>query len=165
MATTPTRIKAAAAFILACLATTTLSAAQLSTPQPLELLDAALTAPEQSYRGRMMVTEWSGKTTRAEEVEVSYSPTNRYRWEFLAPDGSVNRVAISDGSNEQILLLRPGKTVTGEAVRSSTKLMFPEREKELLLKNYRLSISGPDMVAGRKAWVLDISPQIGRAHV
>ena len=134
--------------------------AAAAAPDALTLLDAALTAPEHSYQGHLTVTEWFGKQTRAEEVEVSYSPTNRYRWEFLAPDGSAARVAVSDGSNEQILLVRQGKAVTGEAVRSSTKLMIPEREKELLLKNYRLSVTGPDMTAGRKTWVLDLQPLV-----
>ncbi|MFA6002691.1 MAG: hypothetical protein WC881_01340, partial [Elusimicrobiota bacterium] len=140
---------AAALFLPAAAA----SAAPAS-PSPLELLDAALRAPEVSYQGRMMITEWSGQQTRAEEVEVSYSPTNRYRWGFLRPDGTVSRLVVSDGSNEQIQLVDPGKTINGESVRSATKLMFPEREKELLLKNYRLTVSGPDTVAGRKAWVL-----------
>jgi hypothetical protein len=69
-------------------------------------------------------------------------------------------VAVSDGSNETTWLVRPGKAVPGEAVRSATKLMMPEREKELLLRNYRLSVSGPDLVAGRKAWVLDLRPTV-----
>jgi len=113
----------------------------------------------------MMVTEWSGKQTRAEEVEVFYSPTNRYRWEFLAPDGAVSRIAVSDGASEQVLLVQPGKTLRGEAVRASTKLMFPEREKELLLKNYLLSVSGPDTVAGRNAWILLLKPILaGKPH-
>jgi len=134
-------------------------------PDPLVLLDAALSAPERSYQGHMMVTEWFGKQSRAEEVEISYSPINRYRWEFLAPDGSVSRIAVSDGSSEQLVLVNQGRTLQGEAVRSATKLMFPEREKELLLKNYRLSVTGPDKVAGRKVWVLNLRPVVpGKPH-
>jgi hypothetical protein len=50
-------------------------------------------------------------------------------------------------------------------VRTATKLMMPERERELLLRNYRLSVSGPDMVAGRKAWVLGMRPMVaGKPH-
>lgn len=156
------RLPALAAVLLLPAAAWTASTAP---PAPLELLDAALSAPTVSYHGRMMITEWSGKQTRAEEVEVSYSPTNRYRWEFLRPDGTASRLAISDGTNEQILLINPGKTINGESVRNATKLMFPEREKELLLKNYRLAVSGPDTVAGRKAWVLTLDPLVaGKPH-
>ncbi|MCX5796478.1 MAG: hypothetical protein NTY77_13375 [Elusimicrobia bacterium] len=134
-------------------------------PDSQYLLDAALSAPDRPYHGHLTVTEWSGRQTRAEEVEVYYSPTNRYRWEFLAPDGSASRVAVSDGSNETTLLVRPGKTVPGEAMRSATKLMMPEREKGLLLRNYHLSVTGPDLVAGRKAWVLDLRPMVaGKPH-
>jgi outer membrane lipoprotein-sorting protein len=134
-------------------------------PDPLYLLGEALSAPDRPYHGHLTVTEWSGRQTHAEEVEVYYSPTNRYRWEFLAPDGSASRVAVSDGAHETILLVRPGKTVTGDAVRSSTKLMMPGREKELLLRNYQVFRTGPDMVAGRKAWVLDLRPLVtGKPH-
>ncbi len=141
------------------------TAAWSATPDAADLLDAALNAPEHSYQGRLMVTQWSGKETRAEEVKVSYSPANRYRWEFLRPDGSVSRVAISDGSREQIQLLNEGKTLTGESERGATKLMFPEEEKGLLLKNYRLSVSGPEKIAGRPAWVLELDPMdAGKPH-
>lgn len=134
-------------------------------PDPSELLDSALSAPTHSYQGRLMVTQWSGRQTRAEEVRIFYSPTNRYRWEFLGPDGSISRVAISDGAREHILLLREGKTLTGESERGATKLMFPEKEKELMLQNYRLSVSGPDKVAGRAAWVLELDPRDpGKPH-
>ena len=134
-------------------------------PDPGELLDAALSAPARSYQGRLMVTQWSGRQTRAEDVRIFYSPANRYRWEFLRPDGSVSRIAISDGAREQIMLLREGKTLSGESERGATKLMFPEKEKELLLQNYRLSVSGPDKIAGRAAWVLELDPlDPGKPH-
>ncbi len=134
-------------------------------PDAQPLLDAALSAPDRPYQGHLTVTQWSGRQTHAEEVEVYYSPTNRYRWEFLAPDGSVTRSIVSDGANETTWLAHPGKAVTGEAVRTATKLMMPERERELLLKNYRLSVTGPDSVAGRKAWVLVLRPLVaGKPH-
>jgi len=158
MATPATRSRTT--FLAAALLAALPAAAAPAAPDPMSLLDAALSAPEVSYQGHLMVTEWFGKQSRAEEVEVYYSPTNRYRWEFLAPDGSAARVAVSDGANEQILLVRQGKTITGEAVRSATKLMFPERERGLLLKNYRLSVTGPDLVAGRQAWVLALEPAV-----
>ena len=152
-------------FLLLTLLALPAAAAAPVAPDPQHLLAAALSAPDRPYHGHLTVTEWSGRQTRAEEVEVYYSPTNRYRWEFLAPDGSATRVAVSDGSHETVLLVRPGRTVTGEAARSSTKLMMPQREKELLLRNYRLCATGPDMVAGRKAWVLDMRPRIsGKPH-
>ncbi|MDD5629101.1 MAG: sigma-E factor regulatory protein RseB domain-containing protein, partial [Elusimicrobia bacterium] len=158
MGTRPTRNNAL--FLLLPLLAAVPARAAAPSPDPESLLEAALSAPELPYHGHLTVTEWSGRETRAEEVEVFYSPTNRYRWEFLAPDGSASRVAVSDGSNETTWLVRPGKAVPGEAVRSATKLMMPEREKELLLRNYRLSVSGPDLVAGRKAWVLDLRPTV-----
>jgi len=165
MATRPTR-NSATLLLLAVLAQASAASAAVSAPpDPQSLLDAALSAPDRSYRGHLTVTDWFGRQTRAEEVEVYYSPTNRYRWEFLAPDGTVSRVAVSNGTNETIRFEHPGKTVTGEAVRSATKLMMPQREKDLLLKNYRLSVTGPDLVAGRKAWVLALQPLVaGKPH-
>ena len=164
MAIRPTRSSSPALLLLAVLCAAPRAAAA-TLPDAQALLDAALSAPDRPYQGHLTVTQWSGRQTHAEEVEVYYSPTNRYRWEFLAPDGSVTRSVVSDGANETTWLAHPGKAVTGEAVRSATKLMMPGRERELLLKNYRLSVIGPDSVAGRKAWVLVLRPLVaGKPH-
>ncbi len=137
-----------------------LAGAEPATPDALKLLDDSL-SPEVSFRGRMMVTHWFGKQTRAEEVEVYHGPGNLYRREFLSPDGIVTRVQVSDGDIEENLLVKHHKVVSGDAVKSYEKVMKPEREMELLLANYEISVSTkPDEVAGRKAWVLELKPKI-----
>ncbi|OGR86156.1 MAG: hypothetical protein A3J74_10645 [Elusimicrobia bacterium RIFCSPHIGHO2_02_FULL_57_9] len=113
----------------------------------------------------MMVTHWRGKRARAEEVEIYHAPNNRKRREFIAPDGRILRMIISDGESEQVHWLKSGKTLRGDAVKSYEKLMSPEKERELLLKNYSLAVSGPDKVAGRFAWVLEFKPLVsGKPH-
>ena len=127
-------------------------------PDPEELLSSALETPATAFEGRMMVTHWFGRQARAEEVEVYYSPPNLTRREYLDPDGGVVRVVISDGEKEEVLLVRENKVLKGDAVKKYDKLMSAEREKELLLKNYRLSVLKEDKVAGRAAWVLELKP-------
>ena len=127
-------------------------------PSPEELLSSTFEAPLVAYEGRMMVTHWFGKQARAEEVEVYYSPPDRTRREYLTPDGAVSRVVVSDGEKEEVLLVRQNKILKGDAVKKFDKLMSAEREKELLLKNYRLSVIKEDKVAGRAAWVLELRP-------
>lgn len=134
-------------------------------PTPESLLDSALNPPDIYYQGRMMVTHWVGKQTNAEEVEVYHAPDNKTRREFLAPDGRVMRIVVSDGDNEQVQWVKSRKVLKGDAVKSYEKLMSPEKERDLLLKNYRLSATGQEKVAGRGAWILELSPLIaGKPH-
>ena len=129
-------------------------------PPPAEtLLDWSLEAPTSPYRGRMMFTQWFGKQARAEDVEV-YHEGDRVRREFLAPDGTPARVIVSDGELQEVHLVKKGKVLRGDAVKSYEKLMPPERERELLLKNYRLTAEGPQDVAGRPCWILEIAPLV-----
>lgn len=144
---------------LALLLAAASSAAQ-TPPDPRQLLDDAL-SPEVSFKGRMMVTHWFGKQTSAEEVEVYHGPANLYRREFLSPDGAVTRVQVSDGDVEENFSVKHNKVVSGDAVKSYEKIMKPEREMQLLLENYELSVSTKtDEVAGRKAWVLELKPKV-----
>ncbi|MBI3554313.1 MAG: hypothetical protein HY077_17590 [Elusimicrobia bacterium] len=130
-------------------------------PDPQKLLESALNPPDVAFRGRMMVTHWFGKQTSAEEVEVYHSPPNLNRREFLSPDGAVQRVVVSDGDVEEIRLVRRQRVVSGDAVKSYEKIMKPERELELLLKNYELSVATrTDEVAGRQAWILELKPKV-----
>ncbi len=127
-------------------------------PDPQKLLSAVLEPSAVAFEGRMMVTHWYGKHhSEAEEVHVYHLPPNLSRREFTAPDGTVTKVVVSDGDREEVHLIRQKKIIEGDAVKSFEKLMPEDRELELLLKNYKLSVTGPDQVAGRKAWVLHMA--------
>jgi outer membrane lipoprotein-sorting protein len=137
-----------------------LIAAAPRTPKPQRLLEQALNPPDLSFQGRMMVTYWFGRQTRAEELDVYHSPPGRTRREFLAPDGSPSRIVVSDGKKEEIRLIRQGRVIYGAATKSYKKLMGQDKERELLLKNYQLSATGPATVAGRSAWILELKPLV-----
>lgn len=128
-------------------------------PPPETLLDWSLETPQSAYQGRMMFTEWYGNRARAEDVQV-YHEGDRVRREFLAPDGTPSRVIISDGENQEVHLVKKGKVLRGDAVKSYEKVMPPETERALLLKNYRLTAKGPQKVAGRSCWILEIAPLV-----
>lgn len=132
-------------------------AAAAQAPAPLDILRRASAGPASAYEGHVTVTRWYGKKTRAEEANVFFSPPNLYRWEFLAPDGTPERLVVSDGRREFLVLSRQKKVLIGAAVKSAPR-QDEERDVELITRNYRLSLSGADKRAGRPVWVVEIAP-------
>jgi outer membrane lipoprotein-sorting protein len=129
-------------------------------PDPIQLLEAAYAGPAFSYQGQVLLTQWSGKEKRAEEVNVFFAPPGRYRLEFLAPDGSVDRIVLGDGQREQVQLVKQGKVFAGYATEVSPRLIPGDEERRLLLANYRIALSGTEDIMGRSTWVLDLEPQV-----
>jgi outer membrane lipoprotein-sorting protein len=127
-------------------------------PDPHALLAQALAEPQVSYSARVMLTQWFGKRTKAEEADVYFSPPNKYRWEFLSPRGGISRVVVSDGEDEFVWLPRRNQVLGGSAAKSGSKLITPKEELALLTKNYAISVAGAEEVAGRDAWRLEITP-------
>jgi negative regulator of sigma E activity len=128
-------------------------------PSAETLLDAVMAAPAVPYQGRVMVTQWYGKQTHAVDMRVFVSPPDKIRREFLSPDGNVNRISISDGDVEVVHLVRSGKTIRGDAVRSYEKVLSPEAERSALISNYELSSSTGEKIAGRLTWRLLMKPK------
>ncbi len=128
-------------------------------PKAEELLGWVLDQPDIGYEGRTMITEWFGKQARAEEVEVYHASGNRVRREFLAPDGRVRRVIVTDGDREQVYLPRAHKIFAGDAARVYEKVMPSDQERQLLLANYDLIAGGPKSIAGRACWTLEFKPK------
>jgi outer membrane lipoprotein-sorting protein len=128
-------------------------------PTPAALLDAVLAPASIPYTGQVVAIQWFGKQTKAEEMRVFASPPGRVRREFLLPDGTVDRVSISDGESESVHLIRQNKLVVGNAVRSYDKVLPVELEHEVLLSNYTVESSTGDPVAGRTTWCLSLRPR------
>ncbi len=122
-------------------------AEQASSKDSKSLLKKALAPPHVAYQGHLSVTQWNGKTTKAEEIGVRFSPPHFYRWEFLKPDGGLDRVVVSDGEQEQIHLPKQKKILTGSAAKSSAKQISSVQEWDLLLKNYDILLAGAGVVA------------------
>ncbi len=122
------------------------------------ILQRGLATPTVTYEGFMTVTHWYGTGTKSEEVHVRFSPPNKYRREFLKPDGSIARVVISDGEKEQVELVKQKKTLIGQAAKKLPKQMDPQKEWALLQKNYRLDYLGTDRIAGRPVFVITMTP-------
>ena len=130
------------------------------TPEPAALLDAVLAPPAVSYKGHVIVQQWFGKQQLAEEMRVYVEPPDKVRREFLSLDGVAKRVSISDGDAESVHLVRAGKTVRGNAVRSYDKVLPPALERDALLSNYELLSSTGEKVAGRPTWRLTMKPKM-----
>lgn len=144
--------------LAAAVAAALLAVPAAAMPAAEELLQSALASPTIPYQGKVMVTQWYGKQTRAEEMRVHFAPPDDIRREFLRPDGTVTRITVSDGEHETVS--RDGKVVVGDAVRSYEKVMAPEREREVLSSNYDLLVGTADKVAGRPVWLLTLKPKI-----
>ena len=127
-------------------------------PDAASLLDAVLEAPTVPYRGRLIVTQWYGKRTHAEEISVFVLPPERVRREFLSPDGSVARVAVSDGQRESVRFVRSGRTFVADA--AATDESAADSEHAALLSNYDLIASTGEKVAGRATWRLTLRPKM-----
>jgi negative regulator of sigma E activity len=129
-------------------------------PDAPSLLDSVVEAPAIPYRGRLLVTQWYGKRTHAEEMRVYVLPPDRVRREFLSPDGSVSRVAVSDGDQESVRVVRTGRVVVADAAVGDESPLSPETQRETLLANYTLVASTGERVAGRRTWRLTLRPKV-----
>lgn len=140
------------------------SSASATLPDPITLLDNILEPPKIPYQGHLMVTHWYGRQAQAYEVTVSFVPPNNYRWEFLAPDGTPERIVKSDGDREEMELVRTHRRFLGDPIKNYEKLMGEDKEKELLLRNYDLAVAEPESLAGRQCWILEIIPKEKDKH-
>lgn len=127
-------------------------------PDAVQLLDRAYAGPVQPYQGRVVLSQWSERENSSEEVNVFYLPPNRYRLEFLTPDGAVDRIVLGDGTREQVQLIKQGKTFAGYSNDISPRVIDRAEERRLLLSNYEVTVLGSEDVMGRPAWVLDLTP-------
>jgi negative regulator of sigma E activity len=159
MPRTPSWSSALAALLLAASAAVPAARAG-ETPEPAALLDAVLAPPAIAYQGHVIVQQWFGKQQLAEEMRVYVEPPDKIRREFLSLDGVPKRVSISDGDVESVRLVRAGKTVRGNAVRSYDKVLPPDLERDALLSNYELLSSTGEKVAGRPTWRLTMKPKM-----
>lgn len=125
---------------------------------PEELLERALLPPRVSYRARALTTVWNGGRGETEEVRVYRRPSGEERREFIGSDGKVVRVVVSDGQIEQVFV--PGREMRlgGRASKATPKKLSAERERDLLLRNYRLSLAPEERVAGREGQAVVLIP-------
>jgi outer membrane lipoprotein-sorting protein len=151
-------VSATLAFLLLAASTPASAGESARTPDPVRLLDVAYTGPTASYQGHVLVTQWTGKQTSAEEVNVFFAPPGRYRLEFLAPNGDVDRVVVGDGTREEVDVIQGGKTVSSYATEVAPRFLGRGEERHLLLNNYRVALAGTENLLGRTAWVLDFTP-------
>lgn len=127
---------------------------------PKDILSATFVPPQSGYIGHVTVTQWTGKKTKVDELGIEYSPPNRYRMEFFAPDGTVERIVISDGAEEQVILPKQKKVFSGMAAKVHKKQLAQKEEWELLQENYDISLSGTDVVAGRPTWIINLTSKV-----
>ena len=146
-------------FFVLALAPAIAVGAETPGPQAIALLRNAFNAPTFAYRGHMTVTHWFGSGTKSEDVEVWFKPPNSYRWEFLNPDGRVNRVHVRAGDSEVLHMAGQPTVLQGKATKATPKQISADSEWDLVQKNYQILQVGEGAVAGRKTIVLELSPR------
>ncbi len=133
--------------------------AEESSEQAALLLKKALKPCSVSYKGHLNVTHWTGKTVTSEDARVWYRPPNRYRWEFLKPDGRIDRVLMTDGYVERLEINPQGPCLRGRAPHGQPKQLPPEQEWKLLRANYQFAQTGAEPMAGRVAEIVELVPR------
>jgi len=81
-------------------------------------------------------------------------------WAVIASPFVTETSPSADGETEVVRAQRPARAWVGAAIKRDPKVMAPEREREILLRNYRAVLEGEDQVAGRPAWVLSLKPLV-----
>lgn len=146
--------------ILAVAAWAAAPGAPLPVPSVDTLLETLFQFPAVPYRGEMSVVSYSGRKARAHEARVAYATGNRYRWEFLTPAGTVERVVVSDGAREELRVPGRAAVLTGDSVGGAPTGLEEGAERRLFLANYSLLSAGAGEVAGRPCWLLRVSPRV-----
>ncbi|MBV9081021.1 MAG: MucB/RseB C-terminal domain-containing protein [Elusimicrobia bacterium] len=106
----------------------------------------------------MNLTRWRSADTHSEEADVYFMPPRSYRIEFLSPSGAVDRVVLTDGSRQEIQLVRQGKLVESDEKSFGSPLLSDERQRSLLLVNYTVEVAGTDKVLARPVWIVQLTP-------
>lgn len=109
-----------------------------------------------SYRGIQMTTAWYGSRAESFLQQVFHQPPNRYRIEYQSPPASKGQVIIYDGST--LWEYRPslGRATARPFSAAVDSLPGTAEPQEVFKSNYRVSLQGPGVVAGRSCRVLKL---------
>jgi len=121
-----------------------------------DLLKLSLSRPAAAYSGEMRVSARGQIRT----IRVSHAPPDRWRREALDSEGKPLLIIVSDGRTQWTYDVRRSLVRKGEPADPDYKLMDPDEELALLMRNYELKLSGKEPVAGRSASVLEVSSRI-----
>jgi outer membrane lipoprotein-sorting protein len=122
------------------------------------VLKTTLAGPTVPYAGEITITHWAGRAAHAEEARVYVGSPDRYRYEFLTPTGDVSRVVVGTGGFEYVLIPEHGKVLHGLSAHGINSRPSPAITFALLSSNYHISSPEPDEVAGRKVFVVELTP-------
>jgi negative regulator of sigma E activity len=129
-------------------------------PSAQELAASAFKSPAIPFQSRLILTQWSGSDSRAEELNLDYNPPGIYRIEFLAFDGSVKKVVINDAVKKQVSMQTDKQAPSVvEYPPQIGELISPTEMSDLLQKNYKFSLKGSDTFIGRPVWVVEMTPK------
>jgi outer membrane lipoprotein-sorting protein len=132
---------------------------QSASPNAEALIAMAFNNPTQAYQGQMLVSYWTETGSKAEDVKIYFIPPNKYRFEFLRPNGTVDRVVLSDGARQNVQQLDKNSH-QNLGTTSSASLLTPEEEKKLLLSNYKASVKESEKLLGRPTWTVELIPLV-----
>ncbi|MFN0117051.1 MAG: hypothetical protein ACKVQC_01990 [Elusimicrobiota bacterium] len=120
----------------------------------------ALSNPNISYRGRVIIIKTQDSSSVVEQLLVTYVPPHQYQFRFLTPEGKVYKVVQSDGDFQTTWFANQKKGFKGVSAKSKSKQFSDEVEFKFLMKNYDLQLEKDEDMIDRRVWVLKISPKI-----
>jgi hypothetical protein len=130
----------------------------LSAAQIHELALSAFRSPKIPFEARLMLTEWRQGGSRAEEIRMYFSPPESYRIEFLAFDGSVRKVVMTNEKNAYVSVPGTDNAPLGSPL-SSSDLLSDKEIEDLLTKNYIAEVTGTGTFIGRPVWYVLLTPR------
>ncbi len=134
-------------------------------PDAAQTVDMILSGPQKPFKGHLMISMWTDKGAKAEDVNIFFQPPDKYRMEFLRPDGSVDRVVLSNSVKEETQLLKNDQVVQNYFTTFPQKSLQSRDQKSLLLENYKVSVKPGEKLLGRSTWLVDWAPVIpGKPH-
>jgi outer membrane lipoprotein-sorting protein len=129
-------------------------------PTPREVLLRSLQQEGQfDYQGtQSTIVKVGAKEHRTDQI-VKFKRPNRLRIEYLAPPRLKGDVVLDDGERTRRFVRRLGIVEEGPAI---ARAFDPKRRRQIARAvrtgQLQLTLAGEDAVAGRRAWVLELTP-------
>ena len=121
-----------------------------------DILIESLHGPDVGYEGQIEIATNHGEKTKQHVLSVLYSPPDKYKRVVTDGYGIPVLTIVSDGETEWVYDRRRGTAWKGEPADADYKLLDPDEERDLLLRNYSVTAEGDQTIAGRSCYVLAV---------
>ncbi|MFH1724322.1 MAG: hypothetical protein ABII00_06840 [Elusimicrobiota bacterium] len=123
------------------------------------ILELAVAPPTKAFTGKSLVTTWHGKSSRAVEQKVYFSPPGKWRHEVLNASGKVVKTTIQRGTKEWVVQDGYGITLERDVKRIREGDLGRAELKNLIAENFDIEIVGERDLLGFRAKGVSLTPK------